>query len=338
MKHWGNAVLGLLMLCAAAACKGKQKPDVSHLKSDVHVLRWDDAVFQLDTLRLPAGLARLQQQSSFANDYFQGILGLAPVPDSLVQGLRSFVQAYRPVYQQVRSAYPDLRAEKEALDEALRYSQHYLPQYKVPQRLIVYLGPLDGYGNVLTSSGFAVGLQLYMGPGFGPYRTDYFREFYPDYRSRRFARNYLVADCMRNLVNDAVPALPAGRSLLEQMVDAGKRLYVLGKLMPDLADTVKLGYTANQLKGAEDSEARLWSFFLQNNLLYATDPALVRDYVNDGPNTPVFGPESPGNIGSFVGWKMVEQWAAETGKGEDLNLLLNTPAAQVLKEGGYKPK
>jgi hypothetical protein len=55
-------------------------------------------------------------------------------------------------------------------------------------------------------------------------------------------------------------------------------------------------------------KSMIWGFFLQNDLLYAIDPALTKDYMNDAPNTAVLGEASPGFIGQFVGWQIVKKW------------------------------
>ncbi len=78
--------------------------------------------------------------------------------------------------------------------------------------------------------------------------------------------------------------------------------------MPETADTLKTGYTKNQLDGCYKNEQTIWSFFVQNDLLFTTDPSLIKDYMNDAPQTQAFGQDSPGFIGQFVGWQIVKKW------------------------------
>jgi hypothetical protein len=196
---------------------------------------------------------------------------------------------------------------------------------------------------VLTSSGLAIGLQLYLGRDFPVYRTEYISEIYPDYQSRRFEPQYIPVNCMKNIITDIysqdVPDLP----LVYQMIEAGKRLYVLDQLLPETADSLKTGYTQEQLDGCYKNEAFIWNFFLQNNLLYATDPSLTRDYMNDGPKTEALGEASPGFIGQFVGWQIVKKWMnLDKNKNVEYNKILkqlfHTPAKQIFEEAKYKPR
>jgi hypothetical protein len=78
--------------------------------------------------------------------------------------------------------------------------------------------------------------------------------------------------------------------------------------LPNLADTLLTGYTGPQLAACRASEKGIWSFFVQNDMLYSTDPSFTRDYLNEGPGTPALGEQAPGNIGQFCGWQIVKKW------------------------------
>ncbi|WP_246022630.1 gliding motility lipoprotein GldB [Filimonas effusa] len=330
--------------CAAVmllSCGGGSKrkvPDVSHIKVKFEVKRFDQELFSLDTTDLGAALTRLQQHyPGFLNDYLYNILALPPQEDSTVAMLKRFIHDYKPVYDSVQLRYRNLGSLEKELVHALQLTGYYFPGYKLPESLITFVGPVEGYANVLTNSGFAVGLQLYLGKDFSAYQMDYFREIYPSYQSKRFEAVYIPVNCMRNIVDDMYPYKAGNRPLAEQMVELGKRMYLLDLLLPETAEHLKLGYTEKQLEGCYKHEALIWNTFVQNDLLYATDPIVIRDYVNDGPKTPVLGEESPGFIGQFTGWQIVKKWAE---KQKDLTPqeLMRTPARQLFDEAKYKPR
>ncbi len=124
--------------------------------------------------------------------------------------------------------------------------------------------------------------------------------------------------------------------MVEQMVQAGKRLYMLDQLLPETADTLKTGYTQKQLEGCYANERTIWSFFVQNDLLYVSDPSLIKDYMNDAPQTQAFGKESPGFIGQFCGWQIVKKWMAKNEK-VSLEDLLKTDPKIIFQQAKYKP-
>ncbi|HVX51469.1 MAG TPA: hypothetical protein VHB48_15000, partial [Chitinophagaceae bacterium] len=310
----------------------------SGLHVQLDTLRFEKDFFATDTLHTEQSLDALQQKyPQFLNDYLFNLLGCPPNKDSTIVKVKLFIHDYKPVYDSVLAKYPGIRQAAKQVTHALQYVKYYFPKYKAPPALITFAGPLEGYSNVLTSSGFAVGLQLYLGKNYPAYNTDYIADVYPQYQSRRFEPGYIAVDCIKNVVSDIYPPGNNNQPLIYQMVEAGKRLYLLDAFMPETADSLKTGYTAKQLKWCDTYEAAVWNQLLQNNVLYVTDVAQTRDYMNDGPSTEEMGPGSPGFIGQYVGWQIVKKWMAQDEK-RTLPQLLQTPARQIFEEAKYKPK
>jgi hypothetical protein len=329
----------LCMLVVLTACNNKKNiPDVSNIKIPFTTLRFEKDFFAIDTNHIEASLNGLQKKyGPFLNDFLYNILSLPPTPDSVTANVKWFIHDYYSRYQAAEQKFTSFTTEEKDIQKGLQYVNYYFPDYKVPQHAITFVGPLEGYGNVLTSSGFAIGLQLYMGKDFPDYHSEYLSNIYPSYQSRRFEAAYIPVNCMSNIINDIYPPKSGSQTLIEQMIEEGKRMYVLALIMPETADTLKTGYTASQLQGCYENEAGIWNFFIQNDLLYITDPLQTRDYVNDGPRTEALGPASPGNIGLFVGWQIVKKWMSDHEKITP-EQLLQMPAKQIFEEAKYKPR
>lgn len=345
MKRTG---LIALLLCTLFACGDKKTPDVSGIKVALTAQRFDQDFFALDTNNLMPSLQQLgQKYPHFITDYFQNILGLPPFAgntDEATQLVKQFIRDYTPVKEGVNKTFPSTRAIEAEVKKGLQFVKHYFPEYKTPANLIFYIGPMDAvyqaslgsYGDAITTGGLAVGLQLHLGKDFSLYNSDMGRSLYPAYISRRFTPEYIPVNCMKNVIDDIYPEKIAGKTLVEQMVEKGKRLYVLDKLMPETPDTLKIGYTDLQLKGCYKNEGRIWNFFLVNSLLLNNDPGLIKSYMGEAPNTPELGEGSPGYIGLFTGWQIVKKYME---KKPDLKLqaLLQTPAMDIYQQSKYKP-
>lgn len=336
MKKNGFALCCLILLFA---CNNKRHiPDVSNINIPFKTVRFEKDFFAIDTNHVEASLNTLQSKyGSFLNDFLFNILALPPMPDSVEKNVKLFIRDYYPRYTAAEQKFAAFTAEEKEIKKGLQFVKYYFPQYHLPEQAITFVGPLEGYGNVLTSSGFAIGLQLYMGKEYADYHSEYLSNIYPYYQSRRFEPPYIPVNCMTNVINDIYPPKGGSQPLIEQMIEEGKRMYVLDLLLPETADTLKTGYTASQLQGCYDNEAGIWNFFIQNNLLYITDPLQTRDYVNDAPRTEALGPASPGNIGLFVGWQIVKKWMSNHEKTTP-EQLLQTPAKQIFEEAKYKPR
>ncbi|BAV10115.1 hypothetical protein SAMN05421788_1011543 [Filimonas lacunae] len=342
MKFAGRLFLSAAITIAfITGCTSHKRPvpDVSGITVPFTVERFDRDLFSIDTNHIPEGLDSLQRKyGSFLNDYLFNILGLAPQVDSVPAKLKLYLHDYAPIYDSVQRHFPDMKPQEKELLLALQLTRHYFPQSKLPEKLVCFVGPIEGYGNVITATGFAVGLQLYLGKEFPAYYADYVRDVYPAYQSRRFEAPYIATACMRNLLDDMYPAgNNNNKPLVDQMVELGKRLYVLDLLLPETADSIKTGYKQFQLDGCYENEALIWNYFVKNDLLYITDPLQTREYINDGPKTSALGEEAPGCIGMFTGWQIVKKWM-EQHKEMTPSQLMTTPARQIFEEAKYKPR
>ncbi len=329
----------LVVLLLAASCSPKKKiPDVSGIKVSLNIERFDQDFFAIDTSHLTRSLDRLQEKYPvFLNDFLYNIMAMPPQEDSLKAALKLFYHDYKKVYDSAQLKFPNFSPISKQIERGFRFVKYYFPDYKLPQNVILFIGPIEGYGNVLTSSGLAVGLQLYLGKNFPAYQTDYIQSVYPPYQSARFEPAYIPVNCLRNILEDIYPGRGNGKPLIEQMIEEGKRMYLLDAFLPDTPDTLKTGYTGKQLDGCYKNEALIWNYFVENNLLFITDPMQTRDYVSDGPKTEALGDASPGNIGRFVGWQIVKKWMGMDAK-RTLTDLINTPAKTIFEEAAYKPR
>jgi hypothetical protein len=241
------------------------------------------------------------------------------------------------MYDSSQLIFADFNPISQQVLQGLKAVKYYYPKYPVPTKLVTFIGPINSYANIITTDALAVGLQMYMGKNYSLYQTEMGLELYPAYISRRFDKAYIPVNCIKTIIDDMYPNKALGKPLVEQMIEAGKRQYLLNLFLPNTADSIKTGYTQAQLDGCIKSEADIWSFFVQNNFLYESNPDQTKDYMNDGPNTPALGDASPGMIGQFVGTRIVLKWVEKKGAVAP-DILMQTPARQIFEESHYKPK
>ncbi len=333
-------VIGLVSI-GVLACGKRKDPDVSNIEVDLQLLRFEQDFFAVDTSNIDAALQQLNTKyPGFLQDFVFNILALPGQPDSaqvIDEGIRSFIATYDPVKESANKVFGNFQAITNEVKSSLQHVKYYFPTYKLPNKLITFIGPLNSYGNIVTTDALAVGLQLYMGKDYRLYQSEAGQQMYPLYISRRFAPAYIPVSTMKNVVDDMYPDNSVGRPLIEQMIEAGKRLYLLDRLLPNTADTLKTGYSAAQLAGSYKNEAFIWSFFLQNDLLFTNEPAMIKDYMSDGPKTAVLGDASPGFIGQFVGWQIVKKWM-ENNEALAMDKMMETDPKQIFNEAKYKPR
>ena len=329
----------IAIIILAAGCTSKKKiPDVSNIKIDLQTVRFEQDFFAVDTNNINASLQQLfTKHQGFTQDFLYNILGAHQQADSVIKDVKAFATSYKSLYDTAELQYKNIGTIENEVKQGLQFVHYYFPKYPLPKQLITFIGPINSYGNIITQDGLAVGLQLYMGHQYSLYQNEAFQSLYPDYISRRFEANYIPVNCLKTIVDDLYPLKISGKPLIEQMIETGKRLYLLNTLMPYANDTLTTGYTQKQLATCFNNEKNIWAFFIENNLLYEGDPNKINVYVNDGPNTPDINAEAPGFIGQFVGWQIVKKWMD---KNDNLSLpqLLATPAKKIFDEAKYKPR
>jgi hypothetical protein len=325
------------MTVLLASCGGPDKPDVSGIKVDLQFQRFEQDLFAIDTNRIEEGLAHLRNgYPDFYPTYFQQVLQVNPADPASAPVIRSILSGYRPVNDSLQQKYPSLDWLKRDLTEGFRYVKYYYPDYFVP-RVVTFVATFDVPGAIVTPHYLGIGLQQFAGKNFSAYQIDEIAQMYPAYISRRFDREYIVPGAMKAVVDDIYPDRSVGNPLIEQLVEKGKQWWLLDHFLPDAPDSVKTGYSKGQLNWATENEGNIWGYLLKNENLYSIEPSTIQTYLGEAPFTQGFPESSPGNIGQWIGWRIVRKFARENPK-LTLQQVLATPAKAVFEGSRYKPK
>jgi hypothetical protein len=331
-------------VCCLISCGGSgDKPDISGVDvGRIHIERFDTAFFHLDSNAIVPGLRRLNEQYPYFTSVFVGnILGVGEgrmdTNRVAFAATKQFLVSYRGVSDSLQQKYPRLTWLEDQLQRAFRYVKYYFPDYKLPAKVVAYIGPFDGPGIALMPDALGIGLQSYAGRDFSFYLTGKGQDLYPLYVSRRFEPEYIQANCMTQIAQDIFPDSSDGRPLIEQMIIKGRYLWLAEKLLPDVADSIRTGYTKAQLDWCKSNEVGVWSFFLQGVDLNGMDPDVNKNYVGEAPKTPGLPDAAPGNLGTWVGWQIVKKYAGEH-KGLSPARLMVLPVRTLFEEAKYKPR
>lgn len=312
---------------------------MSDIKVDINVERFEKDFFRIDTNNIAGGLREVEKlHPAFFPDFMQGILqiNMNDTGANSLMIIKSFLSSYRDIYDSLERLYKNTSGIEKEIERGLRFVKYYFPNYKIP-RIITFIGPLDAPGVALTNYYIAIGLQQFAGKDFSAYKSMESQQLYPAYIARRFEPQYIPANCMKIVGEDLFPDKSTGRPLIEQMIENGKKLYLLDHFMPETADSIKTGYTQKQLEWCNDNEGLVWNFIIQNEDLYSIEPVVIQTYIGESPFTQNMPESSPGNIGEWVGWQIVKKFAD---KNPDLKMgdIMRTEPQKILEEARYKPK
>ncbi|MEO5966628.1 MAG: hypothetical protein ABIP68_01935 [Ferruginibacter sp.] len=332
-------IICLIVISIFASCTNSDEPNVSDIKVKLEVKRFEKDFFNIDTTQPVNSISNLQKQyPEFTNEFLYTILNVDPAwsEDTSINYILQFKKAYKNVYDSAIKVFPNFSKETKNLEKSIQYLKYYFPKYKAPEKVITYIGPLDGYGDILAENAIIVGLHHHLGKNFSLYRSSFVNETYPEYITSRFEPQYIPINAMKNIITDMYPSSFEDQSLIVQMVEAGKKLYVLSKLVPYVKENELIGYTEKQMNESYSHEKVIWSLFTQNNLLQNKDINIIKNYIGESPKTMELGEASPGNIGSFAGWLIVKKYVSQN-KSISLTDLMKTGAEDIYVSAKYKP-
>ena len=324
--------LFLYMLLFIISCGHKEKnPDVSSIPVTLKSLRFEEDLMLHGATQ---ALTLRQKYPDFYDLYFFQVVRIGSPDSSLMNShIADFVSDpdIQSIYNDVKIKYADFSVADRKLTDAFRHYRYYFPKRTVPHTLTF----ISGFNNaiVCADSLLGIGLDMYLGK-----ESKYYHALeFPVYKITKMEGGYIPSDAMKGWLQSEWTEPQTNADLLSHMIYEGKILYALKKLMPDEADTLLTGYSSKQLEWCRKNEKNVWSFFIDNKLLFATELNQIMKFVTEGPTTGGFPKESPGNLGQWIGYKIILSYV-KAQKQPDLSALMNeNDYKKILHESGYKP-
>ncbi|MFT3936888.1 MAG: hypothetical protein QM726_24900 [Chitinophagaceae bacterium] len=331
------AIIFLLVLFSS--CGNYRTPDVSGVKVDAKIGRFDRDFFSADTNHIVQSLDAVQKKYPyFFTDFIQNIVvaGSADTMHDLPVVMDAFIRNSRPLYDSAQLKFANIDHLQAELQKGFQYVKYYFPNYSVP-KIVTYVGLIGDPQVALTKDAMAIGLQMYLGKNFSAYNTLEAIDKFPQYISRRFEPQYIPVNCFQNIASDIYPEKAPGLSLIEQFIEKGKQWWLVDKFMPGVADSLKTGYTQQQLDFCSKNEGLIWNYLVQNFDLYTTEPTTIQNFIGEAPKTDGMPDSSPGNIGQWIGWQIVQKFA-DKNSSLSVRQVLETDAKKIFETTKYKPK
>lgn len=296
----------------------------------VQIHRYDLDLFRLDVKDLQAGLERLRPSYRFFLDTdLSDTARLAEMKNYLLNPRN------KDFYLAVERRYQDVGMIEAGLTDAFRHYYYYFPGSRLPRVYAYISGGEYNFPVQLADSVMLIGLDNYLGKEFKPYVADGL----PAYRVERMNPDRVVPDCMLALINSSVrPGQLPGNNLLEQMIEAGKVIYLLEAMIPGYPDHHIIGYTEKQQAWINKNEGYVWAAIIDNKLLFSTDGKIIRSFMADGPFTAEFSQESPPRLGEWIGWQIIRKYMFRNSDVSLPALLKERDVQKILDGSKYKPK
>ncbi len=346
MKH--NIIfLNIISFCLISllSCglfnKNTKKIDVSAIDLDLKIGRFDKSFFEVDTNELYASLNELRNKDTFFFDFYTvNVMRFGRISDSVTPSMLDLTHFFTNpyvlgLYDTIQVDYPNLDGVEGELTEAMKHFKYYFPNRSIPE----FKAILSEFGyNVvaLDTNYIAIALDMYLGKDYRYYGSFDF----PYYIVQRFEPEYIVPNTMEVLFNAyySPDEMAETEALIHAMIENGKKYYFMECMQPEKEKHLLIGYTEKQYKWCAGSEGEIWKFYNEHDLFYSQNYMEHTRHIGDGALTVGMPEGAPGNVGSWVGWQIVNQYVTNAAGKVSLKELLATPPATILAKSNYKPK
>lgn len=313
--------------------------DVSDIECEIKIDRLDLELMQAQKKDLPKLNQKWHKEyKNFYEIYLNVLLRVGGVNDSLtLDAIGTMLNDpwVKMINEDIKKEFGDISALESELEEAFKHVKYYYPNVKEPN--FVAVNTLFRRSVSFTDDLVAIGLERYLGPNNRVVKripSDENGIF--QYEKDLMLKKYITVDVMRNWFELNKMIILPERDFLSHIIFQGKILYALDAIFPTMDDETKIRYTTSQLKWCEESEAQIWQYLVDKDLLRATSKEKINDFILDGPFTMGGLPrESPPRVGCWLGWKIVRSYMEEHPDLKLPDLINEKNAWKILKS--YNP-
>lgn len=325
--------LPILMMITLFSCDNQEDIDISNNTYECKINRFDQSFFTTEGPILTDRNDSLFNQLYIQKILMQGQARLSPKEEQELIHYFTTDKQVQSLKREIDKEYPQLTNVESELTDAFKRHQYYFPNEQTP-KVYTLLSNFQ-YGAFTGPGVLGIGLDLYL----DDFKKDYIAMGFPLYVVRTLNEEHLSRYALEAQLLSLTEE-HAQKHLLDHMVKNGKVLYCLSKLLPSKEDTVIMKYTEDQLNWISNNEAGVWQYFIEEELLYKTQHSKFFPFISEGPTTNGLPPESPGNIGSWIGWQMIESYMdayPETSM-EELFSNKRLDGQYILNKSEYRPR
>jgi hypothetical protein len=334
-------ILLVSLLLLMTSCKRNPlKIDVSEVPVEIEFKRFEADLFNLSLDSLDHALPRLEEQYGTFLTLFGYLINIGEPENPLYTDfLRAFVtdRVNYEAYQETMRVFPDLNGLKEDIIRAFQYYHYHFPGKDIPD-LYTFISGFNASILVDTSI-LAIGLDRYLGSNYETYE----RMGIPNYVRINMVPDKILSDCVfawgsTEFTMEGETGQEVSDNVLNNMLFEGKLRYFVKAMIPDEPDHLIMGFSPEQMQWCQENEAAMWTYLVENKLLFNTDHLTIRKLTGEAPFTSFFPKESPGKAAVWLGWQIIENYV-ERHPGTTLEeLMANVGYQDILNGARYNPE
>jgi hypothetical protein len=325
-------IIGILLF-AGCSSSGLFK---SKRKIDVKVVRFDQELFDLNIYYSSTGIKELTgKYPKFMPLFSNRIIEIGDTSEPwFASAMQKFVtdQAIYNIHKQVSKVFPDFEKQTNELSDGFSQYKSMFPVKAIPT-IYTYI---SGFNQSIVTADSILGISLekYLGKD-----DSLYYELYPplpQYQRYRMTPENIASDALKSWITTEFEYNPKQNNLLAKMLYGGRTLFILKKIYDEKPDTLLWNFTSKQMKFCLDNEKRMWTYLIEQKLLFINDNLRVIQFTEEGPFTKDFSTDSPGQAAIWVGYRIIEKYYKRVNPSMQ-QLMEENDFQKILNESRYNP-
>ena len=329
----------LLILLAVVVCSCQTKRDFfpkNIEQIEVEIIRFDQALLDINPDEAEVGIKQLYTDYvGFMDMYVEGVLGL-DTRDTLgfsqifANYLTDTTMGFMQTNAEVQKQFAKIDDIQKELNRGFSRIHYLYPELDIPKIYLLVSGfnaSIFAYDDII-----GVGVDMYLGSDY-----KYYNQVVYDYQKTTMDKKFLAGDILNYYITQNIPFTSKQNRLLEHMLFRGKQIYLLEQLLPNSPKWEVIGYTKEQWDWCEKWEKEIWNKIMDKRDLFKTEAMVITSYLNDGPFTSEISQESPGRLGIWVGWRIIDSYMRHNEEVSLQELMKDGDAQKILEKSFYKP-
>ena len=303
---------------------------------EVEIVRFDSAQLAVRTDSVKQDIEQLYADYEvFMPIFVEGILGL-PTEDTAylcemyAQFLTDTVMGFAQTNALSQELFADITDLQHSLSTGFSRLHYLYPEWEIPTLYLFVSGfnsSVMYYEDIM-----GVGVDMYLGSEY-----PYYNQVVYNYQKQTMRKECVAGDVLSMYLAYNIPYNSKYNRLLEQMIFRGKQLFLLSQLLPEEPAWEVIGYSKEQWDWCETYEQAIWNRIMEKRDLFKTESHVRVSYLNEGPFTAEISQESPGRLGIWVGWRIVDSYMRNNEHVTIQELMREGDAQKILEQSFYKP-
>ena len=304
---------------------------------EVEIVRFDSAQLAVRTDSVKQDIEKLYADyEEFMPMYVEGILRI-PTEDTAylcemyAQFLTDTVMGFAQTNALTKEKFANVDSLQEALNMGFSRLHYLFPDWEIPAKVYLFVSGFNSsvmyYENVM-----GVGVDMYLGSDY-----PYYNQVVYNYQKQTMRKECISGDLLSMYLAYNIAYNSKYNRLLEHMIFRGKQMFLLGELLPEEPVWEIIGYSKEQWDWCETYEQAIWNRIMEKRDLFKTESIVLNSYMNEGPFTAEISQESPGRLGVWVGWQIVDSYMRNNEQVTIQELMSEGDAQKILEQSFYKP-